>query len=117
MPLVDRIERKVFSSFMLISYSGKVTLINSILTFIITFSMCSLQLHPKILEHVEKFRRHCLWMRKGQDGEEKHSSLASWDMVCGPKENGGPRILNLKIQNQGLLLKYLHKFYNKEDTP
>jgi hypothetical protein len=56
-------------------------------------------------------------MRKGQDGEEKHSSLASWDMVRGPKENGGPRILNLKIQNQGLLLKYLHKFYNKEDTP
>jgi hypothetical protein len=25
-------------------------------------------------------------------------------------------ISNLKLQNQGLLLKYLHKFYNKEDT-
>jgi hypothetical protein len=85
MPLVDQIERKVSASFMLMSYSGKVTLINSLLTSILTFSMCSLQQHPKILEHVEKLRRHCLWMRKSQDGEEKHSSLASWDMVCRPK--------------------------------
>jgi hypothetical protein len=33
------------------------------------------------------------------------------------KEKGGLGILKLKLQNQGLLLKYLHKFYNKEDTP
>jgi hypothetical protein len=26
-------------------------------------------------------------------------------------------VLNLKMQNEALLLKYLHKFYNKEDTP
>jgi hypothetical protein len=34
-----------------------------------------------------------------------------------PKEKEGLGILNLKLQNQGLLLKYLHKFYNKIDTP
>jgi hypothetical protein len=38
-------------------------------------------------------------------------------MVCRPKQKGGLGILNLKIQNEGLLLKYLHKFYNKVDTP
>jgi hypothetical protein len=38
-------------------------------------------------------------------------------MVCRPKKKGGLGVLNLKIQNQGLLLKYLHKFYNKVDTP
>jgi hypothetical protein len=38
-------------------------------------------------------------------------------MVCKPKDKGGLGILNPKIQNEGLLLKYLHKFYNKMDIP
>jgi hypothetical protein len=99
------------------SYSGKVALINSLLTSIATFTMCSIQLHPKILEHIEKIRRHCLWVKKNEEGEEKCHSLAAWSMVCRPKKKGGVGILNLKIQNEGLLLKYLHKFYNKMDTP
>jgi hypothetical protein len=117
MPLVDRIERRVSATFMLMSYSGKVSQINSLLTSIATFTMCSIQLHPKILEHIEKIRRHCLWTKKNEEGEEKCQALAAWDMVCKPKENGGRGILNLKLQNQGLLLKYLHKFYNKVDIP
>jgi hypothetical protein len=47
MPLVDRIERRVSTTSMLMSYSGKVSLINSLLTSIATFTMCSIQLHPK----------------------------------------------------------------------
>jgi hypothetical protein len=56
-------------------------------------------------------------MKKGEDGEERCNSLASWEMVRQPKKKGGLEILNLKIQNQSLLLKYLHKFNNMEDTP
>jgi hypothetical protein len=74
MPLVDRIERKDSASFMFMSYSGSVTLINSLLTSIASFSMCFLQLNPKILELVEKIRRHCLWMKKGEN-EEKRATL------------------------------------------
>jgi hypothetical protein len=55
--------------------------------------------------------------KENEEGEEKCQSLAAWDMVCKPKDNGGLGILNLKLQNQGLLLKYLHKFYNKVDIP
>jgi hypothetical protein len=89
MPLVDRIERRVSATYMLMSYSGKVSLINSLLTSIATFTMCSIQLHPRILEHIEKIRRHCLWTKKNEEGEEKCHSLEAWDMVCKPKENGG----------------------------
>jgi hypothetical protein len=99
------------------SYGGKVPLINSLLTSIATFTMCSIQLHPKILEHIEKIRRHYLWVKKNEQGEEKCQSLAAWTVVCKPKDRGGLSILNLKLQNEGLLLKYLHKFYNKVDTP
>ena len=38
-------------------------------------------------------------------------------MVCLPKEEGGLGVLNLKTQNESLLLKNLYKFYNKVDTP
>jgi hypothetical protein len=117
MPLVDRIERRVSANFMLMSYSGKVALINSLLTSIATFTMCSIQLNPKILEHIEKIIRHCLWVKKNEEGEEKCYSLAFWQMVCRPKKKGGLGILNLKLQKGALLLKYLHKFYNKLDTP
>ena len=38
-------------------------------------------------------------------------------MVCRPKTSGGLGVLNLRAQGEALLLKYLHKFYNKWDTP
>jgi hypothetical protein len=38
-------------------------------------------------------------------------------MLYKPKKKGGLGILNLKLQNEALLLKYPHKFYNKLDTP
>ena len=38
-------------------------------------------------------------------------------MVCRPKSSGGLGVLDLKVQNEGLLLKFLHKFFNKLDIP
>jgi hypothetical protein len=53
--------------------------------------------------------------KKKTDDGEKCQSLAAWSLVCIPKKKGGLGVLNLKIQNQALLLKYLDKFYNKKD--
>lgn len=38
-------------------------------------------------------------------------------MVCVPKSEGGLGVLNLKTQNEALILKYLDKFFNREDIP
>jgi hypothetical protein len=38
-------------------------------------------------------------------------------MVCKPKLKGGLGIINLILQNEVLLMKNLHKFYNKEELP
>jgi hypothetical protein len=38
-------------------------------------------------------------------------------MVCLPKDEGGLGVINLKTQNEALLLKNLQKFFNKTDTP
>jgi hypothetical protein len=67
MPLVDMNERKMSASYMMMAYSGRVTVINSLLTSIAMFAMSSLHIPPKILEHIEKLRRHCLWKKKRKE--------------------------------------------------
>lgn len=42
---------------------------------------------------------------------------AAWPMVRVPKTGGGLNVINLRVQNESLLLKYLHKFYSHMDIP
>ena len=55
MPMVGRIERILTANFMMMmSYSGRVSVINSLLTYVATFTVCA----------IDKIRRHCLWDKK-----------------------------------------------------
>ena len=47
----------------------------------------------------------------------ERSALIARKKVCRPKNQGGLGVLNLRIQNKALLLKNLHKYFNKHDTP
>jgi len=38
-------------------------------------------------------------------------------MVCSPEDEGGLGVLNITAQNESLLLKNLHKFFNKAAIP
>lgn len=88
---------------------------NFVITALPTFTMCTYLLPKTVIKQIGKFKRHCLW--RGSDPNFKKPSKAAWDMVCVPKENGGLGVLNLYTQNESLLLKHLHKFYNKVDAP
>ncbi|WVZ75736.1 hypothetical protein U9M48_023769, partial [Paspalum notatum var. saurae] len=44
-------------------------------------------------------------------------NLVAWSTVLKPKEKGGLGITDLSLQNDGLLLKQLYKFYSRQDTP
>jgi hypothetical protein len=85
MPLVCRIERRVTSSTLLMSHAGKLAYVNAIITSIANFTMCTIEINPKILQHIEKIRRRVLWSKQTDDGE-KCLSLAAWDNVCKPKD-------------------------------
>ena len=98
------------------SYAGKLTLLNTAVTSLLIYAMCTLKFSPKLIEILDKIRRRCLWIKKTDQGE-KSNSLAAWDLVCKPKDKGGLGVINLKIQNEALLSKFLHKFYNKLDIP
>jgi hypothetical protein len=47
----------------------------------------------------------------------KSTPLIVWDKVTSPKSKGDLGVHNLKIQNRALLMKFLHKFYGRHDTP
>jgi hypothetical protein len=113
-PLIDRVERRLSAVTSFLSYGDRLVLVNSVLSSLPTYYMLTLKLPPGLILVIDKARKHCLWKIKDKD---KVNSLAAWDMVCKPKNKGGLGIINLQIQNNALLLKQLHKFYNNEDIP
>lgn len=115
-PWVCKAEGRISAAMSLMSYAGKLALMNSLVTSLAIYPMGVLRLPPKIIEQLDKIRRQCLWKKK-TDAGDKSNSLAAWDLVCRPKRNGGLGVLNLKVQNDAMLLKLLHKFYNQLDIP
>jgi hypothetical protein len=53
----------------------------------------------------------------GSDLADKKTPKAAWHMVCLPKKEGGLGVIDLYVQNGALLLKNLHKFFNKANLP
>jgi hypothetical protein len=56
-----------------------------------------------------------LW--RGSDVNAKGKSMVAWPKATKPKNKGGLGIIDLRSQNDALLLKHLDKFYNKKDIP
>jgi len=48
---------------------------------------------------------------------KKKPPKAAWKMVQAPKKEGGLGVIDLELQNKALLLKNLHKFFNKVYIP
>jgi hypothetical protein len=114
-PIMTKIERRLHGASSLLSYTGRLQLINSVITPITTYTMCSIKVHRGVIENIDRARKQCLW--RGNNAEKKGGNLAAWDMVLKPKKKGGLGLINLKVQNDALLLKQLHKFYSKENIP
>jgi hypothetical protein len=110
-PLVCRIERRLSASSQMLSYAGRLQLVNSVLSSLPTYYMCSLALSVAVVDIIDKHRKNCLW--RGSDFRRIGYNLAAWNLVMKPKDKGGLGIINLTLQNDALLLKQLDKFYNK----
>jgi hypothetical protein len=77
--------------------------------------MCTIKLLFGVLDNIDRAQKLCLW--RGKDTSREGGNLAAWPMVSAPKPKGGLGVINLRLENDALLLKHLHKFYNKEDIP
>jgi len=115
LPLVTRCERHLAYTSSFLSQAGRLEIANSIFTSFPMFFMSTFKLHKKVIQQVDSYRKHNLW--RGADINDKRPSKDAWELVCLPKDEGGLGVLNLKTQNEALLLKNLHKFFNRHDLP
>jgi hypothetical protein len=115
LPIVTKCERRLLSTSLYLTQAGRLQLTNSVFSALPTFYMCTFYLHVTIREQIDKYRKHCLW--RGSDDSNRINAKAAWQLVTTAKEDGGLGVLDLKTQNEALLLKNLHKFFNKADIP
>jgi hypothetical protein len=94
-PLIYRIERRLSTSSQFLSYAGRLQLVNSVISSLPTYYMCSLKLPLTVIEIIDKHRKNCLW--RGKDFNSKRYNLAAWDLVRKPKSKGGLGVVNLSI--------------------
>lgn len=115
LPMVTRIEKRVMGLSKFLIYSGRLLMVNSVISALPTFYMCTLKFFATIIEQIDKYRKHKLW--DCGDINRKGIYLVSWKKACRPKDQGGLGIANLRAHNNALLLKFLYKFYNHHDLP
>jgi hypothetical protein len=111
-PLICRIERKMAAASLHLSYVGRLQLVNSVLSSLPTYYMCTLKFPITVIDIIDKHRKNCIW--RGREFNRKGYNLAAWDLVRKPKDKGGLGVINLSVQNDALLLKQLDKFYKQE---
>src|SRR4051812_21698715 len=109
MPLIRMVERRLCATLNMISYGGKLSLLNSVITSLVIFALCTLRLPTKIIELLDKIRRRCLWTKKTDQGD-KCNSLASWDMVCKPKASGGWESLTFEFKGMHFCSNFFISF-------
>jgi hypothetical protein len=115
LPLISRIERRLMGLNTFLSYVGRFVLVNSVLSSLPTFYLCTLELPISVIEQIDIYRKHFLW-DKG-DINRRGGCLVSWRKACLAKDQGGLGIIDLRTQNTALLLKFLDKFYNHANLP
>jgi hypothetical protein len=114
-PLIQRIQKRLSCSSNFLSQAGCLELVNSVFSALSTFFMCTLKIPKTIIKEIDIFRKHCLW--RGNDINSKKPPLIAWNAVTQRKVNGGLGVLRLETQNEALLIKFLHKFFNRSDLP
>jgi hypothetical protein len=90
-PVLNRIERHLMGLNSLISYVGRLTLVNSGFRALPNYYLCTLQVPIPILEHIDKYRKHFLW-DKG-DINRKGGCLVASKKACLSKDQGGLALL------------------------
>ena len=112
---MSRCEQRLANTSIFLSQAGRLQLTNAVFSALPTFFMCTFKLPKTMLKQIDKFRKYCLW--RGADLNAKSPPKAAWHMVYLPKSEGGLGVINLLTQNEALLLKNLHKFFNRLDIP
>uniref|UniRef100_A0A452XBT8 Reverse transcriptase zinc-binding domain-containing protein n=1 Tax=Aegilops tauschii subsp. strangulata TaxID=200361 RepID=A0A452XBT8_AEGTS len=103
----ERLEKRLASwKAKLLSYGGRLILINSVLSNMVLYMLSFFHLSKGVLQRLDYFRSSFFW----QSGNEtKKYRLARSSVLCRPKSQGGLGIQDLEIKNIALLSKWVYK--------
>jgi len=65
-PIMDRVERRLSACSTWLSYSGRLEMVNSSITPIVTYAMCTIKLPKGVIENIDRARKQCLWRGNSQ---------------------------------------------------
>ena len=74
--MVDRVERRLSACSSLLSYTGRLQLINSVITPVTIYTMCSIKLPSGVIENIDRARKQCLW--RGNNQANRGGHLVAW---------------------------------------
>jgi hypothetical protein len=82
-PMMDRGERRLSTCSTWLSYSSRLEMVNSVISLITTYAMCTVKLPKGVINNIDRARKQCLW--RGNDPEKKSGNLMAWPTVMKPK--------------------------------
>jgi hypothetical protein len=83
-PLMDRVERRLNACSSFLSYSGRLEMLNFVLSSTVTYAMCSIKLPIGVIDNIDRIRKQCLW--RSNKPEKRGGHLTAWSMVQKPKK-------------------------------
>ncbi|KAJ3701347.1 hypothetical protein LUZ61_005052 [Rhynchospora tenuis] len=99
----------------MLSSVGRLILVKSVLSALTLHYMQVFNLPTWLITHLDGIRRRFFW--KGNDKCLGGHCLVNWKKCCLPKRSGGLGILDLSVQNQALLLRWLWKLKADPNVP
>ena len=85
-PLISKMKKRLSGVTKFLSYHGKLTLVNSVFSALLTYYMYSLIIPPAVIQQIDKFKKHCSWS-KG-DIHRRGTCPAAWEPMCRKKDEG-----------------------------
>jgi hypothetical protein len=92
--------------------AGRLELTNSCLSSLPMFAMSIYMLYDVTHASFDKVRSRFFWEGVG---EKRKYHMVDWATVCKPKEFGGLGVLNTRLMNIALMLKWVWKLYQNAE--
>ena len=104
---MDKIKKKITRwGTAWLNLAGRVVLIKVVLNSFLLYQWSLLLAPIKVINQIEILVRSFLWQGGNNDGGKKFA-LVSWRTIKLPKQQGGLKIRDLRIQNQAMGAKLL----------
>lgn len=112
--IIEKFSKKIASwKISCLSFAGKRTLIQSVISSIPNYTMQTMKLPAKVCQKINKLNEDFLW---GDMISKNKIHFVNWDQVCKPKKFGGIGLRNSKNNNLAFNAKLGWRIMNEDSV-